>query len=136
MVPGNSLAVQWLGLWAFTAGAWVQSLVRELSSYKPQGTAKGKKACGTQDSAETRVLAGHREHLDQGPCSGQDWNPARPHPVVSQPWAHPSFTISSSPSEQGIQTGSPKAEAWRRGCEPSVLEDWGGQGWGSMRDSR
>ena len=47
MVPGNSLAVQRLGLWAFTAGAWVQSLVGELSSYKPQGTAKGKKVCGT-----------------------------------------------------------------------------------------
>ena len=27
---GNSLVVQWLGLWAFTAGAWFQSLVGEL----------------------------------------------------------------------------------------------------------
>jgi len=27
---GTSLAVQWLGLRAFTVGAWVQSLVREL----------------------------------------------------------------------------------------------------------
>ena len=27
---GTSLAVQWLGLHAFTAGAWIQSLVREL----------------------------------------------------------------------------------------------------------
>ena len=27
---GNSLVVQWLGLSAFTAGGWVQSLVREL----------------------------------------------------------------------------------------------------------
>ena len=26
---GNSLVLQWLGLSAFTAGAWVQSLVRE-----------------------------------------------------------------------------------------------------------
>ena len=37
---GNSLAVQWLGLNAFTAGAWVQSLVGELRS--PQAT-RGKK---------------------------------------------------------------------------------------------
>ena len=27
---GTSLAVQWFGLCAFTAGAWVRSLVREL----------------------------------------------------------------------------------------------------------
>ena len=31
---GNSLAVQWLGLCAFTARAWVQSLVRELRPHK------------------------------------------------------------------------------------------------------
>ena len=31
---GSSLAVQWLGLGAFTAGAWVQSLIRELRSCK------------------------------------------------------------------------------------------------------
>ena len=37
---GNFLAVQWLGLGAFIAGAWVQSLVRELRSQKPQGMAK------------------------------------------------------------------------------------------------
>ena len=32
---GNSLLVQWLGRKAFTAVAWVQSLVRELRSRKP-----------------------------------------------------------------------------------------------------
>ena len=32
--------VLWLGLSAFTAGAWVQSLVRELRSHKPCGEAK------------------------------------------------------------------------------------------------
>ena len=32
--------VQWLGLGAFTAGAWVRSLVGELRSQKPQGAAK------------------------------------------------------------------------------------------------
>ena len=31
---GNSLVVQWLGLWAFIAMAWVQSLVRKLRSCK------------------------------------------------------------------------------------------------------
>ena len=40
---GNSLAVQWLGLSAFTAGARVQSLVRELRSHQPHGEAKKRK---------------------------------------------------------------------------------------------
>ena len=40
MDKGNSQVVQWLGLGAFTLVAWVQSLVGELRSYKPQGTAK------------------------------------------------------------------------------------------------
>ena len=33
---GTSLAVQWLRLWASTAGAQVQSLVRELRAHTPQ----------------------------------------------------------------------------------------------------
>ena len=37
---GNSLAVHWLGLSAFTAGARVQSLVGELRSRKPHNVAK------------------------------------------------------------------------------------------------
>ena len=41
-ISGNSLALQWLGLGAFTAGAWVQSLVRELRSRKSSSVAKGK----------------------------------------------------------------------------------------------
>ena len=40
---GNSLAVQWLGLSAFTAVAQVQSLAGELRSHKPCGMAKRKK---------------------------------------------------------------------------------------------
>ena len=36
---GSSLAVQWLWLSSFTTVAWVQSLVRELRSHKPKGTA-------------------------------------------------------------------------------------------------
>ena len=37
---GSPLAVQWLGLGTFTAGAWVQSLVREVRSHKRCSTAK------------------------------------------------------------------------------------------------
>ena len=40
---GNSLAVQWLGLGAFIAMAWLQSLVRELRSCKLAVQPKGKK---------------------------------------------------------------------------------------------
>ena len=35
MSPGSSLAVQWLGLGAFTAAAQVQSHLRELQSLSP-----------------------------------------------------------------------------------------------------
>ena len=39
--PGNSLAVQWLGLCAFTAASLqVQSLFGELRPHKPRGVAK------------------------------------------------------------------------------------------------
>ena len=41
-VTGNSLAVQWLGLGAFTAGARVGSLVREVRSCKPPSAGKKK----------------------------------------------------------------------------------------------
>ena len=40
MEGGNSLAVQWLGLGAFTAMAQVHSLVGEPISCKPHGAAK------------------------------------------------------------------------------------------------
>ena len=40
---GNSLAVQWLELGAFTAAARVQYLVGELRSHKPRSVAKKKK---------------------------------------------------------------------------------------------
>ena len=40
---GNSLVVQWSGFSAFTARAWVQSLVGELRSHKPHGMAEKKK---------------------------------------------------------------------------------------------
>ena len=40
---GDSLAAQWSGLGAFTAGARVPFLVRELRSHKPHGMAPPKK---------------------------------------------------------------------------------------------
>ena len=40
--PGNFLVVQWLGLNAFTAGVWFQSLVGELRSHKSCGVTKKK----------------------------------------------------------------------------------------------
>ena len=40
---GNSLVVQWLGLGAFTAMAWVQTLVGELRSHFPQATQRSQK---------------------------------------------------------------------------------------------
>ena len=40
---GNSLVVLWLGFGAFTALAWVQSLVRELRSHKLSSMTKKKK---------------------------------------------------------------------------------------------
>ena len=39
---GKSLAIQWLGAGASTAGTWVRSLVRELSSYKLHSVAKSR----------------------------------------------------------------------------------------------
>ena len=43
MDKGNSQVVQWLGLGAFTAVPWVQSVAGELRSYKLQGMAKQKR---------------------------------------------------------------------------------------------
>ena len=42
-VLGNFLVVLWLGLSAFTARAWVQSLVGELRTHKPDGMASKRK---------------------------------------------------------------------------------------------
>ena len=49
---GTSLAVQWLGLGAFTAVARVQSLVRELRSRKVCGTAKNKRTKEDKESGQ------------------------------------------------------------------------------------
>ena len=44
IMGGNSLVVQWLRLIAFTAGARVQSLLRELRSCKPHSAGKKEKS--------------------------------------------------------------------------------------------
>ena len=51
---GNSPVVQWLGLEVFTAGAWVQSLGRELGSSEVSGVAKKKKAEGGKGRGRER----------------------------------------------------------------------------------
>ena len=48
MAKGNSLTVQWLGFGAFTAGARVRSLVRELGYCKPRYMAKKTKFASTE----------------------------------------------------------------------------------------
>ena len=53
---GNSLAVQWLGLGAFTAVAQVQSLVRELRSRKPHSTAKNKQTSKQTNRGPSTLL--------------------------------------------------------------------------------
>ena len=52
--------VQWLGLGAFTAGAWVRSLVGELRSHKPHSEA------GKKNSENARNSNGFRHSLTQG----------------------------------------------------------------------
>ena len=66
--PGNPLAVQWLGLWAFTAvggsgGAGrVQSLVQELRSCKPHGAAKRKKKKKKERKKEKKMASRETSH--------------------------------------------------------------------------
>ena len=40
---GSSVAVQWLGFWAFFAVVWVQYLVRELAAMQPKKKRKERK---------------------------------------------------------------------------------------------
>ena len=65
---GNSLAVQWLGLGAFTATVGVQSLVGELRSHKPPGVAKKKIISGVEleDVLGAVVLASYENKNRKG----------------------------------------------------------------------
>ena len=54
---GNSLAVQWLGLGTFIAGAWFKSLVRELRSCKLCGGAKNKTKQNKKTGKESYEVA-------------------------------------------------------------------------------
>ena len=53
----SSLVVQWLGLSAFTAVAWVQALVRELRSHKLPSMAKKKKKKKKSNSPRKGILS-------------------------------------------------------------------------------
>ena len=78
MRPGNSPAVQGLGLGVFTARAWVQSLVKELRSCKPCGMSKRKKKKGKEER-EPGLCSWH-----EGDTGGKinvdgpgEWSPGR-----------------------------------------------------------
>ena len=71
----NSLVVQWLGLGAFTAGAWVQSLIGELTFYKPHGMAKKRK------KKEKRKTCTTSEHHMGEPQSKIPWERQTGHQV-------------------------------------------------------
>ena len=61
--------IQWVGLGAFTASTWVQSLVGELRSRKPCGMAKkkgekeipGKTKCVIEDSEYHHIMSTHTQ---------------------------------------------------------------------------
>ena len=59
-IPGNSLVVQWLGLSAVTARAWIQSPVRELRSRFPCGVTKLKKKKKVEPIFADRLDEGHK----------------------------------------------------------------------------
>ena len=66
---GNSLAVQWLGLGAVTAGPGVQSLVRELRSRKPCSSAKKKKKKEKEEEEKYSSSSAHDSPLQ--PSKGE-----------------------------------------------------------------
>ena len=65
---GSSLVVQWLGLGAHIAGAWVRSLVGELRSHKPWGAAKKQtnKQKKTKNKSWTELLISLWVNLTRG----------------------------------------------------------------------
>ena len=68
ITTGNSLAVQWLGLRAFTAEGQVRSLVGELRSHKPSGAAKKKNTetkTKTKKAITTQVNCPHSKLKDK-----------------------------------------------------------------------
>ena len=65
----NSLVVQWLGLRAFTAGAPVQSLIRELRSRKPFDVAKKQKKNPKTQGNSLNKLAARIERMTGECCA-------------------------------------------------------------------
>ena len=72
---GNSLAVQWLGLGAFTAVTQVESLVWELRSCKPHGTAKKnpkkQKQTTNKQNKKKQSLFIHAMHIPMGELNNE-----------------------------------------------------------------
>ena len=72
LIPGTSLAVQWLGLSIFMAGAWVQSLAGELRSCKLSGTARGEKKdphpISTSPALPRGTEGGGKRGVRDSPC--------------------------------------------------------------------
>lgn len=60
----DSLEVQWSGRCAFTTGAWVRSLVRELRSCKPHDTAK-------EEEIKPRNYRSNNQFLQKLNCEGK-----------------------------------------------------------------
>ena len=83
-VLGNSLAVQWLGLGTFTAGAQVQSLVRELRFHKLCSLKKKKKIGGFLRAGDMIYFSKVPSDCygECGPC-GQEERQGRRHGVTT-----------------------------------------------------
>ena len=60
---GASLAVQWLGLCAFTAGVWVRPLVGELRSRMLHHAAKKKKKKKLEKLIKIKVKISRKEEI-------------------------------------------------------------------------
>ena len=72
---GVPLVVQWLELGASAAGARVQSVVRELRSCKPRGTAIKKKGKGPPHTEIWKTDIQETKKKAQSLNSGRDFNP-------------------------------------------------------------
>ena len=97
LIPGTSLAVQWLGLSIFTAGAWVQSLAGELRSCKLSGTVGGKKKRPSSHIHQSSSAPGTEGGGKRGVCD----SPCRFCQLISPPplrmglgWVHPTAPTS------------------------------------------
>ena len=105
---GTCLVVQWLGLSAFTAGAWVRSLVRELRFGEWHDAAMNK-------CLQTVVL----ENTLETPLDSKEIKPINP--KGNQPW----IFIGRTDAEAGaLIFWPPNAKNWLTGKDPDAGKDW------------